>query len=67
MSKFLNNLHNFGYAKLDSVFNEQEKKILQEYSAKILNEETISYKEMPSTLINNDVELYNTHGQNTPQ
>lgn len=58
MSKFLNNLHNFGYAKLDSVFNEQEKKILQEYSAKILNEETISYKEMPSTLINNDVELY---------
>ena len=38
MSEFLNNLQKFGYAKLSSVFNEQEKKILYEYSSKILSE-----------------------------
>ncbi len=58
MSEFLNNLQKFGYAKLSSVFNEQEKKILYEYSSKILSEEVISYKEVPSTLINDHVELY---------
>ena len=61
MNKFLNNLNKFGFAKLDSVFNEKEKKILQEYSSKIFNDEIINYKEVPSTLINDDVELYYNH------
>jgi len=58
MNNFLTNLNNFGYAKLDSIFDEKEKKILQEYSLKILNEEIIDYKDVPSKFINDDVELY---------
>ena len=59
MSEFLKDLQKFGYARLESLFNDREKKTLQEYSAKILkNNEAISYKQMPPTLINNDVELY---------
>ncbi len=58
MNTFLNDLQKCGFARLESIFNDQEKKILQEYSAKILNSEAISYKQMPPTLINNDVELY---------
>lgn len=58
MSDFIETLKVNGYAKITSVFNDQEKKKLHEYSTNILNEEIINYKDVPSTLINNDVEKY---------
>jgi len=61
MSKFLVNLNKFGFAKLDKIFDEKEKKILHKYSTKIFDDEIINYKEAPSTFINQDVELYYNH------
>jgi putative 2OG-Fe(II) oxygenase len=61
MSRFLESLNKYGFSKLNGVFDEKEKKILQEYSTKILDEEIINYKEAPSSFINHDVELYYNH------
>ena len=58
MSEFLTNLDKYGYAKINNVFNEHEKKILKEYSELILQEQKISYEDLPSTIINDEVELY---------
>lgn len=58
MNNFLNNLEEFGFAKLEGVFSDRDKELLKSGSEQLLREEKISYKNLPSTSINDDVEMY---------